>query len=313
MGVLARSQFPGNPNLVLFGDGTFGPIPSATGNVIACPSPALNFIPKWINPMTNEICNSEIFEDNSGFLRIGDDGTGNIGLGAARLTINADPTNSKLAAINFSIQNGVRRFIFGFDGGNNISIRNLFTNYFPFIIDKNNDNVFFNTKAFTIQGDDPSNINLRLDNTNANGNNWTFRSVASSGIVTPGSLTIDADGNSNPDFRMVLTPNMDVGISTGAPVCKLDVNGIICSMGTPVSSDQRFKKEVAPLQNVLEQIKKMDGVYYIFNQEEFKNRNFPDGRHLGVIAQDLEKIFPELVKTFDHGFKAVYYDGLVPV
>ena len=39
----------------------------------------------------------------------------------------------------------------------------------------------------------------------------------------------------------------------------------------------------------------------------------PDGKHFGVIAQDVEKILPDMVKTSPDGMKAVAYDELIPI
>lgn len=197
----------------------------------ACPSLSAadnNFLTKWSDANLKEICRSSIFENNAGFVRIGDDGTGNIGLGAARLTINANPSNSIRAAINFSVQNGLRRFIFGFDGNNDIAIRNAYTGNSPFVINKNNDDVYFNTKHFNIQGDDPSHLYLRLNNTNALGTDWFFRSAATSfsGGIEEGSLTIDPDGAVDAIQRFVLTPEMKVGIGQGFPDARLHVTGL---------------------------------------------------------------------------------------
>ena len=47
--------------------------------------------------------------------------------------------------------------------------------------------------------------------------------------------------------------------------------------------------------------------------EEFKELNFDDDRHIGIIAQEMEKVFPELVNTNEDGYKAVAYDKLTAV
>ncbi len=41
--------------------------------------------------------------------------------------------------------------------------------------------------------------------------------------------------------------------------------------------------------------------------------NFDSERQLGLIAQDVEKIFPELVRTDDKGYKAVSYEKLTVI
>jgi len=40
---------------------------------------------------------------------------------------------------------------------------------------------------------------------------------------------------------------------------------------------------------------------------------FDNGIQLGLIAQEVEKIFPELVKTDNNGYKAIAYDKLTAV
>jgi hypothetical protein len=41
--------------------------------------------------------------------------------------------------------------------------------------------------------------------------------------------------------------------------------------------------------------------------------NFPSGNHLGLIAQEVEEVLPELVNTDDDGYKSVEYANLVAV
>jgi hypothetical protein len=79
------------------------------------------------------------------------------------------------------------------------------------------------------------------------------------------------------------------------------------------SSDRRFKKNISPLTGALNSVLLMEGVSYNWKQEEFPKRNFGDRTEIGVIAQDLEKIYPELVSTDAEGYKSVQYSHLVPV
>ncbi len=41
--------------------------------------------------------------------------------------------------------------------------------------------------------------------------------------------------------------------------------------------------------------------------------NFPEGEHLGLIAQDVEEVVPEVVHTNKEGYKSVEYANLVPL
>jgi len=47
--------------------------------------------------------------------------------------------------------------------------------------------------------------------------------------------------------------------------------------------------------------------------DEFKDRNFNTDKQLGVIAQEIEPIYPELVKTDDKGYKSVDYARITPI
>jgi len=52
------------------------------------------------------------------------------------------------------------------------------------------------------------------------------------------------------------------------------------------------------------------GVNFDWKRNENIHRNFSEGNQLGVIAQEIEKIIPELVKTDDEGYKLVSYSKL---
>ncbi|MFZ6010339.1 MAG: tail fiber domain-containing protein [Bacteroidota bacterium] len=94
----------------------------------------------------------------------------------------------------------------------------------------------------------------------------------------------------------------------------LTVNGDAFATGLWISSDRRFKEKTKSITQALEKIKQVSGVNYQFRkQSEASGRVFSGGEQLGFIAQDLQKIFPELVKTDDEGYLAVNYQGMIPV
>ena len=73
--------------------------------------------------------------------------------------------------------------------------------------------------------------------------------------------------------------------------------------------DESYFQEIdEPLQKILN----MNGVNYRWKTEEFSDHNFPEGRHYGVIAQEIEKVLPEIVIE-DDGEKAVAYTEIIPV
>ncbi len=119
-----------------------------------------------------------------------------------------------------------------------------------------------------------------------------------------------------PDNRadMVILSNGNVGIGTTAPGYKLDVAGIInTSSNFNCSSDIRYKKNIIGIGNALQKLSLLKGVYYHWRTGKFKEKNFSKKRTLGFIAQDVEKVFPELVFTGTDGYKSMDYTKLTAV
>lgn len=95
----------------------------------------------------------------------------------------------------------------------------------------------------------------------------------------------------------------------------LTVNGsAFLSSGTLWStSDKNFKKDIKKLENVTDKINKLTGYTYNFKTEEFPDKKFEKTEQIGLIAQELKEVFPQLVTTDAKGFMAVNYQGMVPV
>lgn len=90
------------------------------------------------------------------------------------------------------------------------------------------------------------------------------------------------------------------------------VNGSIWANGTTYASDARFKSNVQSLNHALDQVKQLRGVSYQLDQSEFPQRHFADGVQLGLIAQEVEQVVPQVVREVD-GYKGVDYAQLVPL
>jgi hypothetical protein len=106
----------------------------------------------------------------------------------------------------------------------------------------------------------------------------------------------------------------NVGIGTTSPAFKLDVNGAIrCVGAVNTTSDARLKQQIRPITGALARVQALRGVRYTFRQQEYPALHLPDGEQIGVLAQEVEAIFPELVSTDAQGYKAVNYAQLTPV
>jgi hypothetical protein len=105
----------------------------------------------------------------------------------------------------------------------------------------------------------------------------------------------------------------NVGIGTTTPTQLLDVSGTIASNGVALTSDAKFKKNLFPIDAPLDKVLGLNGHSYEWKTDEYKEKNFPDGRHYGVIAQEIEKVLPEVVNTDAKGEKSVAYTEIIPV
>lgn len=65
-------------------------------------------------------------------------------------------------------------------------------------------------------------------------------------------------------------------------------------------SDIKFKQNIIPVRNALERLLKLNPVTYTYDTEKFKAFNLPKGQQFGLIAQELQTIFPEFVSKQMH-------------
>ncbi len=93
----------------------------------------------------------------------------------------------------------------------------------------------------------------------------------------------------------------------------MTVTGKVKSTGINETSDERLKKNFESIEGSLDKVLAMTGKYYDWRISEFPNLGLSEGRQIGVIAQEMEKILPEVVTTGEDGFKAVEYGHIVPV
>ena len=96
-------------------------------------------------------------------------------------------------------------------------------------------------------------------------------------------------------------------------------NGFVGAYGYYSASDQKIKENILPLKGSLERVLKLQGVHYNRKKEilcdgcdkEKTVLQSDESLHIGFIAQDIEKIVPEVVKDMPNGLKAVAYQELV--
>ena len=108
-------------------------------------------------------------------------------------------------------------------------------------------------------------------------------------------------GLADEDNLLIITTGGDVGIGSDNPTSKLDVDGTVKATDFDATSDIRLKTNIQPIGDPLAKVIQIEGVSF-----NWKENNRPA---LGVIADQIESILPELVHGNDP--KTVNYNGLI--
>lgn len=106
--------------------------------------------------------------------------------------------------------------------------------------------------------------------------------------------------------RFTLQQDGNVGIGDSTPSYKLDVNGTIRATGDVIAySDARVKENVKTIDNAIDKVTQLRGVSY--------NKIGETEEKIGVIAQEIEKVLPQVVQEDAEGMKSVAYGNIVGV
>jgi len=160
--------------------------------------------------------------------------------------------------------------------------------------------------------------------------------VAASGMAVQNGITVDTS-------NLVINDHLQVGGTFGAYVgakvaggvtlhnsnLRVDAGGVsitgqvnvlqsmtitgnIYGDSLVVTSDRRLKSDLEPLKDNLDQISKLRGVYFNWREDSvYANET---QRQIGVIAQDIQEVYPEATTSIlDDEYLGVDYTQLIPV
>ena len=88
----------------------------------------------------------------------------------------------------------------------------------------------------------------------------------------------------------------------------LTVSGDVIAYGSP--SDAKYKENVKPIKNALDKVMDLEGVSFDWKEN---NEILDIKEDIGFIAQDVQKVIPELVRENEEGNLSLRYQGLIPV
>jgi hypothetical protein len=142
-----------------------------------------------------------------------------------------------------------------------------------------------------------------------------------------GSASITGINNDNNSFNpivfyasgteaMRINTNDRVGIGTQSPGYKLDVTGDIRATGDIIAfstSDSRLKTDLHQITNALEKVSALNGFEFSWNDAAKEIYPERTARDVGVIAQEVQAVLPEVVTERADGYLAVQYEKLVPL
>ena len=139
---------------------------------------------------------------------------------------------------------------------------------------------------------------------------------SSSTIITSGSNVFgDAEGDIQQFTGSILQTGSITTNGIGVGTAPSGVVGAILATNDVVafaSSDERLKENVASIENAVEKVEAIGG--YTYNWIPMEGVHvYGDMKDIGVIAQEIEKVLPELVSDRENGYKAVKYDKLTAV
>ena len=111
-------------------------------------------------------------------------------------------------------------------------------------------------------------------------------------------LVVDSNGN----VRRRYVSNIGGGDRCLCPYLKSAPN-----------SDGKFKKDIKDIDNPISKVLQLAGKEYNWNTSEYKSMNFDNKLQLGFIAEEVQKVVPELVDIDENGNRSLNYAGMIPL
>ena len=119
-----------------------------------------------------------------------------------------------------------------------------------------------------------------------------FKGVDASSTIT--ALQLDMSEAGNAQFLSNISGS------------QIEASGDVIAFG---SSDRELKDDIKPIENPLEKMEKIGGYTFVWNDKQ----NVYKGKDIGVVAQEIQSVLPEIVATRANGYLGVKYEKIVPL
>jgi len=136
--------------------------------------------------------------------------------------------------------------------------------------------------------------------------------------TTAGDTVFEVHGTSGQLFSItdsLIGDLFEISDVSGIPILTVNSSGVVTVDDTLhvngdviayYASDERLKDNIKPILNPLDKLKLIGGYEFDWNSNSKNNK----GHDVGVIAQEIELVLPELVGTRSDGYKGVKYEKL---
>ena len=111
------------------------------------------------------------------------------------------------------------------------------------------------------------------------------------------------------------TERMHIGAGTDPSSIQLQVTGQIASTDNITayySSDISLKDNLRPIENALFKVNQIAGYEFDWNEKSHQIQQ-EKGHDVGLVAQEVEKVLPEVIQIREDGIKAIAYEKVVPL
>src|SRR5699024_2434546 len=144
-------------------------------------------------------------------------------------------------------------------------------------------------------------------------------------VLVEGRTGIGIDGEENDakptemlDIGKGRVKIRDLPVTSGTNTQKIvvvDGDGVLRSIDPDGGSisDRRLKQDLKPLFNTLPLLDSIQAYSYRFRRDRFPDKNLPRGKQIVLLAQELEKYFPELISIDKEGYKSIRYQQFTAV
>ena len=172
------------------------------------------------------------------------------------------------------------------------------------------------TNGYYLQTDGSGVLSWAAISTTVNNGDWSGTDLAVANGGTGASTAAGARGNLGLDTDDdIQFDSFGVGTAASGTTGEIRATNNITAF---YSSDKRLKENIVNIPNALDKVMDINGVEFDWSANYIKEHGGEDElfnrkHQVGVIAQEVEKVLPEVVADRPDGYKAVRYEQLVPL